>query len=1031
MATVETRAGAASAPSGQAEPSVLAVLVVRDGSAWLRQGLMGLAKQTHPRIGVLAIDNGSKDGSADLLEAALGPDRVVRSPDNLGFSGAVSMALTSEAAQRADYLLLLHDDTILDPTAVAAMVEAAERVEGVGVVGPKVLDWDEPRVLREIGLSTDRFGYPYSPLEEGEIDQGQYDRIREVLYVSSCSMLVSRRAWSRIGPPDERLSPVQDDLDFCWRARLAGFRVLMTPKAVARHRGATVRGERTHGPGPGRVRYHTERAALASVLKNYGLLSLAWILPLSFLQGMVRVGIFAVTRRFQDAYQVLAAWAWNLVHLPGTIRRRVRAQAVRAVPDRSVRRSMAPAWIRLRRWAQTAAQTLLPGTRDEEEEPVSRAVRVLRIARSHPVATAWVLAIVIGAVAYRDLLVASPLSGGGLGSFPRSPAGFFRELLSGLRHTGLGGSRAASPALGILGLGSVLTLGSPALLEKLLLLGLPAVAAVTCYRAVRDVTRQTLPASVAAACYGLSSLVLWGVSEGRIPALVFMAGVPWLAGKLAEPFDTGFRVHPARWLAGAGIGLAVLCSFFPGAVLAAVVVAVSAVVPSMPGGRRLRGIALAFAAIAVAAVLATPVTLELVRGGAGGLADHAGRSSFAALSRLSLGGGPGSWPTGFFLPAAAVLGLVFVSKGAGRFALRSVVAIVLSLYAAWLAAAGYLPTALSNPVAYLGVAAFAMALLVGLGLADLLRGVGEATFGHRQLAAGVMAVVLGIGLGAQALQAAVGSWAIGGPARIEPAYALVGAPGPYRVLWTGDPRGDAFPAPGGLPDGVVSAGSASLRYAVRDPSGASALDIGRPSAGPGYSELEAALSQILAGETRHGGALLAPFGIQFVVAPSGELPPSAYRRLVHQVDLDQIPTRGLTIFRNAKAAPVAGVTDRSDWRRTAGAADPLSIEMLSASDAEPLVPTSDESFDTPTSSSPALILLAQPFDPRWRLLVEGREPATPIRGFGWAVGFRTEALPAGTQVAFGAQAARTEEIALLAALWAAALWLTRRPVKRG
>src|SRR6185503_13030530 len=115
----------------------------------------------------------------------------------------------------------------------SAMVEAAERVEGVGVVGPKVLDSEEPRVLSEIGLSTDRFGYPYSPLEEGEIDQGQYDRIREVLYVSSCAMLISRGTLERIGKPDERLSPAQDDLDFCWRAKLAGFRVLMTPKAVA------------------------------------------------------------------------------------------------------------------------------------------------------------------------------------------------------------------------------------------------------------------------------------------------------------------------------------------------------------------------------------------------------------------------------------------------------------------------------------------------------------------------------------------------------------------------------------------------------------------------------------------------------------------------------------------------------------------------------------------------------------------------------------------------------------------------------
>ncbi len=1030
MSTVETRAGAASARSRPTEPSVLAVLVVRDGAAWLRQSLIGLAKQTHPRIGVVAVDNGSHDGSADILEAALGSERVIRSEESVGFSGAVRLALASPPAQQADYILLLHDDTLLEPEATAALVDAAERVVGVGIVGPKVLDWDEPRILREIGLSTDRFGYPYSPLEDGEIDQGQYDRMREVLYVSSCAMLISKETLAKIGPPDERLAPAQDDMDFCWRARLAGVRVLMTPKAVVRHRGAGHHGEPMLDGSDQRARYQIERAALAAILKNYGLLTLVWILPLYVGQGLVRVAVLAVTRRFQDAFQVLAAWAWNLVHLPGTLRRRIRAQAVRSVPDRSVRRSMAPAWIRLRRWAQTAAQAFVPGDLDVAEEPVSRRVQVLRVARNHPVATAWVLAVIVAAVAYRSLLGLPTLTGAGLDAFPGSPAVFFRELVSGLRHTGLGGSQAASPALGILGLGSVVTLGNPALLQKLLLLGLPAVAAVGCFRTVRDVTRQTLPASVAAACYGLSSIVLWGVSQGRLPALVFLAGVPWLSRKLTEPFEPEFAVPKVRWIAGCALGLAVLASFFPATVVAAGVVIASAALVPVQTVRRARGALLGAAAAVLAAVLCLPLALEIMGGGTSALADHAGHAEFGALARLSLGAGPGSWATGFFLPFAAVLALVFVSRGAAKEAVRSAIALVLSLYLAWLAAAGYLPEALSNPAAYLGIAGFAMALLVGLGLRDLLRGVGEASFGHRQLGAAAMAVALGVGLGAQAMQAMAGSWAVGGPDRIEPAYALVDQPPTtYRVLWVGAPDGDAFPTPGGTRDGTLPAGPASVRYAIRDPGGASILDVGRSPSGPGYRALEAALSQILAGETRHGGAMLAPFGVAFVVARSGELPPAAYRRLLRQVDLDQIPTRGLTIFRNATSASVAGVIGSPDWRRAAGSSDPGPIEMLRPPETRPLTPASDESFRGDAGSGPGLAFLSEQFAD-WRMASAETAPPQPIRAFGWAVGVRTTSSTGAFTLRFGGQRARTLEIALLAVLWAAGLWLTRRPAKR-
>ncbi|MGH2695739.1 MAG: glycosyltransferase family 2 protein, partial [Actinomycetota bacterium] len=124
------------------EPSVLAVLVTRNGAAWLPRTLRSLARQTHPRLGVLAIDNASTDASADLLERALGSRRVIRLEENLGFAGAIRRVLEVPAVHDVDFLLLLHDDVALAPQAVARLVEEAGRVQGAGVVGPKVLDWE-------------------------------------------------------------------------------------------------------------------------------------------------------------------------------------------------------------------------------------------------------------------------------------------------------------------------------------------------------------------------------------------------------------------------------------------------------------------------------------------------------------------------------------------------------------------------------------------------------------------------------------------------------------------------------------------------------------------------------------------------------------------------------------------------------------------------------------------------------------------------------------------------------------------------
>jgi hypothetical protein len=339
--------------------------------------------------------------------------------------------------------------------------------------------------------------------------------------------------------------------------------------------------------------------------------------------------------------------------------------------------------------------------------------------------------------------------------------------------------------------------------------------------------------------------------------------------------------------------------------------------------------------------------------------------------------------------------------------------------------------AISNASAYLGVAAFEFALLVGLGLASLFPGVAAVSFGRRHLGAGFMAALLAVGLGGQAFQALEGSWTVGregGPA----AYTVVrqSSATPFRVLWLGKPGGQPFPAPGGLPERNVPAGAASVRFAVTIQSGASALDVGRPPAGPGYDALGRALSDILAGETQHGGALLAPFAISYVMAAPADLPTAAFRRLTTQLDLDLLPTPGLTILRNEKAVLPASVIQSAEWLRAANSGDPSGrTELPVLSNADPLS-GDGEQYSGAAPATRALVLLSQQFDGAWRLTPSsGGTAIRPSKSFGWAVGFESPSAPSSFIVRFGGQETKRAEVALLALLWLAALWMTRRPVR--
>lgn len=1003
-------------------PSVLVLLVVKDGAPWLRECLQALAAQTYPRLGVLALDNGSRDGSADLLEHALGPGRVLALGGDAGVAGSVRAALERvPAAREADFLLLLHDDAVLSPDAVQRMVEAAtlEGVERVGIVGPKVVDWDDPRVLREVGRTADRFGHPASPLQDGEVDHGQYDRVREVLFVSSVAMLISREAWRRTGPPDERLAPHHEDLDFCWRARLAGFRVLFTPLATVRHRGAAARGERPVGRRR-TERYYAERAGLAAMLKNHGAPALAWLLPLSALLAGLRVAALALSRRFEEAVDILAAWVWNVRHLPGTLRRRVRAQAVRRARDREVHRFMEPALVRVPRWLEAVGRIIAEQQEVDLGQPASVRVHAASLARSHPVLVASVLATCVGALAIRAFLGREGLEGGALPAFPSSPGAFFRELASAHRTVGLGGSQPASPALAALGALAWLLGGSPPLAQKVVLAAGVPVAAAMCYRATFRRTGHRVASVVAGSAYAMSAVVLWAFSEGRIGLLVVLAVLPLLAERLETAFRGG-RGGPAwRIAVGAGVPLAIGAAFEPGIVLAlAVLVAVHLLASRSP----VRGLLVATGAAAVGSALVFPLVPGLARGV--GLGSLVGRADVGDAARLVLGRGPGSSPAAWFLPAAAALSLAIAGREERGQAWRMSLAAVAGTGLAWASAARWLPEPAANAPAYAALAATAEATLVGLGVRATL-GVAREAFGSRQVVAGLLAGVVAVGIAAQAVAAAAGGWAVR-PGALPPAWPVIASdgPAPFRVLWLGRAGGEPLPAPGGDPQGLVEAGPSSVRYAVRDRGGVRALDLGRGEDPLALARLEAALDEVLSGTTHHGGALLAPFGIRYVVAGEGDLPAGARAALDAQLDLDLVPTGGLVIYRNARVLPPAALVPAPGWAEAARSADPSAIPPLPAARAHPLEPAAGGFSGSGTGEG--LVYLSQRFQPGWRIRAEGRA-ARPWEAFGWATAF--EAPDGPFRVVPPEPTGRTAQLAGLGVLWAAALWVTRKPAGR-
>jgi GT2 family glycosyltransferase len=311
------RYGSRAAPVLRTVP-VLAVLVCHDGAQWVRQALSALRRATPRPRHVLAVDTGSVDETPRLLaEAASGEDRVLDGVITLarqtGFAAAVHEAVSAAVERWGDpggWIWVLHDDCAPDPDCLGALLTAAEVSPSAGVLGPLALDWDDPRVVVEAGLSTDASGHRQTGIGPAELAR-HFEQSTERLAVSSAGMLVRRELWDRLGGFDQAISALREDIDFGWRANRAGSVVLCVPAARMRHvRAVTadLRGLDTHPVSRGASPRALDRAyGLRTYLVNCGPLAFALGLPRLVTLCLLRALGFGLQRRVPEARAELSA----------------------------------------------------------------------------------------------------------------------------------------------------------------------------------------------------------------------------------------------------------------------------------------------------------------------------------------------------------------------------------------------------------------------------------------------------------------------------------------------------------------------------------------------------------------------------------------------------------------------------------------------------------------------------------------------------------------------------------------------------
>ena len=568
-------------------PPVVAVIVTSDPGPWFEETLRSFAAQDYPELSVLVLDAASIEDPTPRVAAILPNTFVRRLPENLGFAASADAVLGMVSG--ASHLLLCHDDVALDADVVHVMVEESFR-SNAGVVAPKLVSWEDPNRLLHVGMAVDKGGAVVDRVEPGEIDHGQHDAVRDVFLAPGGCTLVRADLFAELGGFDPAISAMGDDLDLCWRAQVAGARVVVAPAARVRHLERLAGGRRPLPPGVPSLQALQRRHEVRTVLVAYGRVHLLRVLPQLAALALGEILTALLSGHPRRARAVAHAWAWNWSHRTELRAARRAVAARRRLPDADVRRLQLHGSARLttylRRlaahgleaahaggdhvWRQNPAATpatpALPALPATPVTPAVPPVSAATLAPGPPTGAdgaaaathagepmvgggpdavlgaarpsagrrllVWAVVAVVLLVGSRQILGGGFPAIAGLLPFPTWSA-LVHRFVSGWPDSGLGATVPTAPGTGLLGVAAFVLGGSTGLVQKIVVLGCLPLGAIGMSRLARPLT-STRGRVAAAVGYLALPIAYDALALGRWDALLAFAAAPWIVARLMQ-----------------------------------------------------------------------------------------------------------------------------------------------------------------------------------------------------------------------------------------------------------------------------------------------------------------------------------------------------------------------------------------------------------------------------------------------------------------------------------------------------------------
>ena len=213
-------------------PLVALVIAVYNNKEDTAEFLESLKGVTYPNYKVIIVDDGSTDGTEDMIKEKYPYVILLKGDGNLWWSGANNLGIKKAIQMGADYVLLTNNDTIVDSEFISALVDTAEK-NPRSIPVSKVYFYDDPKRILYAGGEITRFSWRFRGIGRREVDTGEYESSYDVKWSTCTGILINTTFFKDIGMMDYKNFPqYRADVDFTFRAYKKGYRLIFEPRSI-------------------------------------------------------------------------------------------------------------------------------------------------------------------------------------------------------------------------------------------------------------------------------------------------------------------------------------------------------------------------------------------------------------------------------------------------------------------------------------------------------------------------------------------------------------------------------------------------------------------------------------------------------------------------------------------------------------------------------------------------------------------------------------------------------------------------------